>query len=103
MKTSSASRKPRPMRREYDIARRVDGQFGIYRWLPCPNTPPLLQTPSMPSLTGEQMMAYNAGTYELKVVHIHRRWVIVAVRQSFKAALKWTRAQQQETRDAAAV
>ena len=57
----------------------------------------------MPTLTGEQMMAYNCGKYELKVVHIHRRWVLVAVRQSFKAALKWTRAQQKEARDAAAI
>ncbi len=103
MKQSATSHKPRPLRREYDIARRVDGQYGVYRWMACPITPPLLQTPCMPTLTGEQMMAYNCGKYELKVVHIHRRWVLVAVRQSFKAALKWTRAQQKEARDAAAI
>lgn len=101
--TTSRSRKPgRPVRREYDIAKRDgDGNFGIWHWLQCPITPPLLQTPSCPPLTGDQMMAYNCGKYELKVVHIHRRWVLVEVRRSFKAALKWIRQQQEERRAAA--
>ncbi len=97
MKTTKESRK-RVTRREYDIARRVDGQYGIYRWIACPITPPLMSTPK----GGDQVHAFNLGTFEPVVVHIHRRWVIVAVRQSFKAALKWTRAQQKEARDAAA-
>ena len=87
----------RTTRREYDIARRGDGQFGIYRWIPCPITPPLMSTPQ----GADQLHAFNLGTFEPKVVHIHHRWVIVGVRASFKAALKWTRAQQKEARDAA--
>lgn len=98
MKTTSGSRKPRNLRREYDIARRVDGQYGIYRWMACPITPPLMSTPK----GADQLNAADHGIFEPVEVHIHRRWVIVAVRQSFKAALKWTRAQQKEARDAAA-
>ena len=82
----SQSRK-RITHREYDIARRDgDGNFGIWHWLPCPLTPPLMST--------------SEGQVDM-VVHVHRRWVLVGVRKSFKAALKWTRTQQKEARDAA--
>ena len=75
-------------RRVYDIARRDgDGNFGIWHWLPCPITPPL-------------MTSVHPGE-EPQVVHVHHRWLLVGVRKSFKAALKWTRAQQKEVRDAA--
>ncbi len=74
--TSSKSNRPR----EYDIARRIDGQYGVWRWMQCPITPPY---------TVFDKDGMN------KIIHVHRRWVIVAVRSSFKAALKWVRAQQE--------
>ena len=82
-------RKPKhPVRREYDIAKRGgDGLFGIWRWMQCPFTPPLMSTP-------------KAKDEEAKVIHIHRRWILVEVRRSFKAALKWIRARQEEVRNA---
>ena len=73
------------------------GGSGAYRWMPCPTTPPLMSTPT----DADQLHAFNLGTFEPRVVHIHHRWVCVGVRRSFKAALKWTRAQQKEARDAA--
>ena len=95
MKTTPSSHKW-TTRREYDIVRRAgDGNFGIWHWLPCPLTPPLMSTPQ-PGMTP------NGTSFVATVVHVHHRWILVGVRRSFKAALKWTRAQQKEARDAAA-
>lgn len=89
--TTPTLRKPkRIVRREYDIAKREgDGNFGIWHWLQCPITPPLMSS------------VHPDDGQEPKVVHIHRRWILVEVRRSFKAALKWIRQQQEDRRAAA--
>ena len=83
----------RIVRREYDIAKRDgDGNFGIWHWLQCPITPPLVSTPG----------PKDPSDFEPKVVHVHKRWILVEVCRSFKAAFKWIRQQQEDRRNAAA-
>ena len=79
-------------RREYDIVCRAgDGQHAVYRFMACPITPPLMAT--------QCPVAGNHEPFEPTVVHVHRRWVLVQVRRSFKAALKWVRQQQEDRRN----
>lgn len=95
MNQSTSPSPRRGRRREYDIVRRDGDQMhAIYRFMACPVTPPLMSTP-----TAAEMHDFNTGKFEPKLIHIHRRWMLVNVRRSFKAALKWVRQQQEEQRN----
>jgi len=80
------------LRREYDIAKRGDGLFNIWRWMVCPITPPLRSTP-IRITKWDKDRNFTPEFPETRLIHQHHRWVIVEVRKTFKSALKWIKQQ----------